>query len=107
VASEEWDDLGLTAQFVVLSMGMALREVARVQFMEEDEMPEDMPKWVKNSPWTMEDMDKVMDVWVKQLDGEEDMDVESDRERGKNSWEKGKGKAGTKRKPLEEKSGPK
>jgi hypothetical protein len=69
LAQEDWLAVGVDAQFIVLCMGLALRDVAAVHFVEQDsEYAADMPEWVKASPWTIKDMHDIMELWGRQLE---------------------------------------
>jgi hypothetical protein len=94
LAKENWEGMGEQAELVVLCMGLALRDVAAVNFSKPGtERPADQPEWVRNSPWEVDYIHEVLDEWVKQLDaaGEES----SSHEDGGNK--KGKGKATAKK----------
>jgi hypothetical protein len=91
LAKEDWHAMGHEAQFVVLCMGLALRDVAAVEFQEPGTpYPADMPEWVKASPWKTKDMHDVLEEWAKQLEEE---DIEEDNNVGGSPKGKGKGKA--------------
>jgi hypothetical protein len=93
LAREDWKALGEEAQFVVLCMGLSLRDVAAVESRQPDtEDPVDMPEWVKSSPWSAKDMDDVMNEWGKQLQ-EEDIDEDGNVGSATKGTGKGKGKA--------------
>lgn len=93
--------MGQDAQFVVLCMGLALRDVSATHFTDEEEgavVAGDLPPWVKMSPWKMADIHEVMEVWGQQL-GEDDMDVESsDEDKGGKGKKKARDRQGAKRK---------
>jgi hypothetical protein len=95
LVSEQWENMRNEAQFVVLCVGLAFRDVAAANIREEGvNGPEDMPQWVRDSGWIMKDIHDVLDVWANQLEIGEVTDEElSDRGKGK-----GKGKGGSKRK---------
>jgi hypothetical protein len=70
LAREDWHSMDEIAQFVVLCMGLALRDICAIHFVESpSEYPADMPEWVKASPWTIDDMHNVMELWGMQLQG--------------------------------------
>ena len=55
------------AKLTVLSIGLALRDMAAAHFLEEDEDIEGVPDWVKASPFHMGDVQSLMRAWAKQL----------------------------------------
>jgi hypothetical protein len=100
LAKVKWADMGESAELVVLCMGLAFRDVEAAAFIEEGQsLPEDMPTWVRDSPLKTFDMDNVMGIWAKQLDGDGDQD-ENENETEAEVKGKGKGKGkGKKREP--------
>jgi hypothetical protein len=92
LAKEEWKEMGGDAEFVVLAMGMALRDITSAHFVHADEgqeVDEDMPDWVRNSKWDLDDIHDVMRIWKQRLSDEVNDTEESEVDNGK-----GKGKAG-------------
>jgi hypothetical protein len=79
--------MGSDAEFVVLSMGLALRDIFAAQFIEEDDDSNDCPNWVKSSPFVITDGEDLMYLWKKQLPVKNDTANDSDPKG------KGKGKA--------------
>ena len=77
-----------SGELIILAMGLALREVERVQFIEPgQDFPGDMPAWVRNSPWEISDILSVVEIWetaIPEESGGEDQQVDADP--------KGKGK---------------
>ena len=90
LASENWLDMGSDAELVVLSMGLALHDISAVQFVEEDDFPEDFPDRVKFSPLGIADGEGIMNIWREQLPTEKNSVDDSDPKG------KGKGKVGVK-----------
>jgi hypothetical protein len=82
LASESWLDMGSDAELVVLSMGLALRDMSAVQFVEEEDFPEDFPDWVKSSPFGIMDAEKIMNLWLEQLPAEDNF-VDDNNPKGK------------------------
>lgn len=87
LAREQWLEMGSDAELVVLSMGLALRDIFAAQFIEEDDDSNDCPDWVKSSPLVITDGEDLMYLWKKQLPVENDTADDSDPKG------KGKGKA--------------
>jgi hypothetical protein len=86
LAKENWADMGPDdAELTILSIGLALRDMEAAHFLEEGEDAEDVPDWVKTSPFVMNDMQKLLEVWERQLPAEDETPVDVDP--------KGKGKA--------------
>jgi hypothetical protein len=76
LAREDWDAMSSDqAELVVLSIGLTLRDIAAVQFIEGDE--EDVPEWVQHSPYNMEQAHKLLEVWSQQLPVEDSSGEES------------------------------
>jgi hypothetical protein len=98
LASENWLDMGSDAELVVLSMGLALRDMSAVQFVEEDNFPEDFPDWVKSSPLNITDGEGIMNIWREQLPAEKNFVGDPDP--------KGKGKANNSRPQKKRKAVP-
>ena len=80
------------ASLVVLSMGLALRDITIVHFQDDYDFAEDVPDWVQSSPFIMQDAHKLLEVWKRQLPDEEALEVEEAQED-----KKGKGKASAKK----------
>ena len=59
--------MGSDAELVVLTMGLAIRDMAAVHFVEDDEFPPDFPAWVQQSPFELSDLNWLMNVWGKHL----------------------------------------
>ena len=59
--------MGHDAELVVLSIGLAIRDMAAIHFVEDDEFPSDFPHWVQQSPFGISDVNRLMDVWAQQL----------------------------------------
>ncbi|KAH9990726.1 hypothetical protein BJV77DRAFT_1068789 [Russula vinacea] len=64
-AREEWTKMGADAELVVLSMGLALRDINAAHFNEE--LPEDAPDWLKVSPLDINSAHRLSEIWGKQL----------------------------------------
>jgi hypothetical protein len=79
--------MGSDAELVVLSMGLALRDIFAAHFVEEDDDSNDCPDWVKSSPLVISDGEDLMYLWKKQLPAEIHTADDSDPKG------KGKGKA--------------
>jgi hypothetical protein len=62
--------MGSDAELVVLSMGLALRDIFAAQFIEEDDDSNDCPDWIRSSPLRITDGEELMDLWKKQLPAE-------------------------------------
>jgi hypothetical protein len=95
LAREEFHVMGSDAQLVVLSIGLALRDIEAVHFHEDGEVyPEDVPEWVKTSPYEIGTMERLLNTWAHQLDVTEEQEVEeSQNETPGHVDVKGKGKA--------------
>ncbi|KAH9986044.1 hypothetical protein BJV77DRAFT_1071175 [Russula vinacea] len=65
LAREEWTKMGADAELVVLSMGLALRDINAAHFNEE--LPEDAPDWLKVSPLDINSAHRLSEIWGKQL----------------------------------------
>jgi hypothetical protein len=102
LASENWLDMGSDAELVVLSMGLALRDISAVQFVEEDDFPEDFPNWVKSSPLSIVDGEGIMNIWREQLPTEKDSVDDSDP-KGKGKVKAKPPRQGNKRKHVPQK----
>lgn len=89
LARENWLKMGPDAELVVLSMGLAIRDMHAVQFVEGDEFPEDYPDWVRASPFGVSDANRLMEIWGKQLPADKDLSDHSEEDVDP----KGKGKA--------------
>ena len=57
--------MGADAELVVLSMGLALRDINAAHFNEE--LPEDAPDWLKVSPLDINSAHRLSEIWGKQL----------------------------------------
>jgi hypothetical protein len=93
LAREPWLEMGSDAELVVLSMGLALRDISAVQFLEEDET--DCPDWIRSSPLRITDGEELMDLWKKQLPAEEKVSAEVSDPKGK-----GKAKAAQRKRKI-------
>ena len=92
LARENLLAMGSDAEHVVLSVGLALRDISVVHFHEEGEdYAEDVPEWVKSSPLLISEADSLIDIWGKQLPRDEPSDSSEDED--PNPKGKGKGKA--------------
>lgn len=67
LAREQWLEMGSDAELVVLSMGLALRDISASHFIEDDDDSNDCPDWVKSSTLVITDGDDLMYLWKKQL----------------------------------------
>jgi hypothetical protein len=76
------------AALVVLSMGLALRDIAMVHFHEDGDYADDVPDWVQSSPFHMQDAHKLLEIWKRQLPAEDASEEEEPQDDIK-----GKGKA--------------
>lgn len=109
LAKLNWKEMGLeTALLVILAMGLALRDIHAIHFVEDGQPdPEDMPTWVGGSPLKVEQIHKVMETWGNQLGPVEY--EEEDREEGgskrKTRSAKGEGKAKGKGKEIDNDEG--
>jgi hypothetical protein len=65
LAHEEWSKMGTDAELVILSMGLALRDIHAAHFNEE--LPEDAPDWVKASWLDINDAHRLSEIWGQQL----------------------------------------
>jgi hypothetical protein len=76
LARENWDAMSSDqAELVVLSIGLTLRDISAVQFLEGDE--EDIPEWVQQSPYNIEQAHTLLEVWSHQLPAEDSSGDES------------------------------
>jgi hypothetical protein len=89
MACENWLTMGSDAELVVLSMGLAIRDMHAVHFVEGDKFLEDYPNWVQSSPFTVSNVNRLMDIWGKQLPADKDVSDGVEEEVDP----KGKGKA--------------
>src|SRR5882757_1994037 len=72
LAREDFHVMGSDAQLVILSIGLALRDISLVQFHEEGEIyAEDVPDWVKQSPHEFSTGQRLLTTWGQQLVDEE------------------------------------
>lgn len=78
------------ASLVILSMGLALRDIAIVHFREDGDPADDVPDWVQSSPFNMQDAHKLLEIWKRQLPAE---GASQDEEPQGDIKGKGKGKA--------------
>jgi hypothetical protein len=84
LAGENWQEMGSDAELVVLSMGLALRDISATHFVEDDDFPDDFPEWLKTSPFGISDGEAIMSLWNAQLSAEEDSaDVTDPKGKGK------------------------
>jgi hypothetical protein len=91
LAGENWLEMGSDSELVVLSMGLALRDISAVHFVEGDDFPNDFPEWVKESPFVILDGERIMGIWSEQLPAEKhSADVEDPK--GKKKAKAGKNK---------------
>jgi hypothetical protein len=67
LAREDFSAMGSDAQLVVLSIGLALRDISAIHFNEGDEYPEDVPEWAQQSSYNIEIANKLLNVWGNQL----------------------------------------
>jgi hypothetical protein len=103
LAREQWLEMGSDAELVVLSMGLALRDIFVVQFIEEGDS-KDYPDEVKHSPLNISDAEDLMEIWKKRLPAEKDSASDSD---GKGKGKEKVTRAANKRKgvpPLDDSS---
>lgn len=59
--------MGSDAELVVLSMGLAIRDMAAIHFVEDDDFPRDFPAWVRQSPFGLSEVNRLMNIWNKHL----------------------------------------
>jgi hypothetical protein len=93
--------MGSDAELVVLSMGLAIRDMAAIHFIEDNEFPPDFPVWVQQSPFDLSDVNRLLTIWVKHLATISDDPPNDAPEKGKGNGTgkgKGKGKAASTRK---------
>jgi hypothetical protein len=92
LAREDFHVMGSDAQLVVLSIGLALRDIEAVHFHEDGEIyPEDVPEWVKTSPYEIGTSERLLHTWAQQLEVAEEQE-ERNETPGRVDV-KGKGKA--------------
>ena len=84
--------MGTDAELVVLSMGLAIRDMAAIHFIEDNEFPPDFPYWVQQSPFELSDVNRLMTVWGMHLATISDDPSNDAFEKGKGNG-KGKGKS--------------
>jgi hypothetical protein len=66
---KDWKELGNEAQFIVLGVGLAYRDISAVHFREDGvDDQEDMPQWVMDTKWQLKDIIDILDAWELQLD---------------------------------------
>jgi hypothetical protein len=65
LAHEEWSKMGTDAELVVLSMGLAFRDITAAHFNEE--LPEDAPSWLTGSPLEIDSAHRLSEIWGQQL----------------------------------------
>jgi hypothetical protein len=120
VAQERHEYSYESAEFIALAMGLACREVSRVDAMDHDNVPEETPEWVVNSIVNMENLALLMKEWrgvdesgdptpTKGGAGKrgrkdvEDDDIENDDDpSGNPTSTKGRGKRGRKKNNVED-----
>jgi hypothetical protein len=59
--------MGSDAELVVLTMGLAIRDIAAIHFVEDDEYPPDFPAWVQRSSFELSDSNRLLSIWGKHL----------------------------------------
>ena len=99
---ENWVAMGSDAGLVILSVGLALRDIARVHFHEDDEEYADIVSdHIKGSPLHMNDAHRLSEIWSQQLPVQDHSSDEGQEH--VNSKGKAKAKAGRKRKATSSK----
>jgi hypothetical protein len=59
------------AELTVLSLGLALRDIQAAHFFEDGEDAGDIPDWVQGSPYLIDDAQRLLNIWKRQLPAED------------------------------------